>query len=162
MKTLDIMAIPLRKDLFVLVDGKNYEILNKYKWSFNHGYAVRGIESDKAGATISMHRQILGLQPKDKNMTDHKNHCGLDNRETNLRICTNSQNQMNSRLRINNTSGYKGVSRNRGRWIAQIRSDGKILVLGRFKKKVVAAKAYDKKAKEIFGEYAYLNFPPEQ
>ncbi len=167
MKILDIMAIQLTQGLFALVDGKNYERLNHYKWCANKQpssfYAVRGKFNPKTKKVkiIWMHRQILGLNIGDGIMTDHRNHCGLDNRESNIRACTNQQNQGNSKVRKDNSSGYKGVCwfPIRKKWEAAIKDNGKRIYLGNFDTKEEAARVYDKRAREIFGEYAYLNFP---
>jgi len=164
-KMLDIMAIPLTKGFFTLVDGKNYKRLNKYSWyaSINGRthYAVRGNrKKGKAFTTILMHREILRLKPHDGLVTDHENHCGLDNREVNIRICSHQQNHHNSQLQANNKSGWKGVGRHKEskKWWSQIKYNGKVIYLGVFTNKIDAAKAYDEKAKELFGEFAYLNF----
>ncbi len=61
----------------------------------------------------------------------------------------------------NNTSGYKGVSLfgRDSKWKAQIQVDGKKRHLGYFDDKIEAAKAYDRAALELHGEFAVLNFP---
>lgn len=91
---------------------------------------------------------------------DHKNRIRDDNRFINLRLATEDQNQSNSGKHKNNTSGYKGVfwkKRNK-KWYAQIRKDKKDYHLGYFIDPIEAAKTYDKKAFDLFGEFAYLNF----
>lgn len=95
----------------------------------------------------------------DSRFVDHFNHNGLDNRRVNLRICTNSQNQMNRKPNKNSRSKFKGIRlHKRGQvWEARIMLDGKSLYLGGFKKEIDAARAYNKAALEIFGEFAYLN-----
>jgi len=91
---------------------------------------------------------------------DHINRDGRDNRLSNLRLANKSGNGANRGKQINNTSGYKGVYKDRyGYWRAKVKKDQQDIYLGRFDDKVAAAKAYDKKAREIFGEYAGLNFP---
>ena len=94
---------------------------------------------------------------------DHINGNPLDNRKSNLRICTNAENQRNRGVNKNNTSGYKGVcwAKQNKKWKARIKHNGKLIHLGYYKDKEEAARAYDKKAKELHGEYAYLNFPDE-
>ena len=164
---LEIMAIPLTQGLFALVDGKNYERLNCHKWYAHKQhkvlcYATRKIynPTTKKVKLVYMHRELLGLLPHDHKVTDHENYCGLDNRETNIRICTQQQNTYNRRPCKKNKSGYKGVFWNKQskKWRVQIYCKGDCFYIGCFDKKEDGAKAYDKKAIELFGEFAYLNF----
>lgn len=91
----------------------------------------------------------------------HINHKGLNNRRCNLCICTHSQNSCSKLPQKNGTSVYKGVSKTgkNGKWKAQIKHRRRSFRLGVFTSQVLAAKAYDDKASELFGEFAYLNFP---
>ena len=85
---------------------------------------------------------------------------GLNNQKANLRICTRSQNKMNGKSYKNSSSKYKGiwwVKKNK-KWRVRIRLNNKTIHLGYFKDETEAAKAYDSKAKELFGEFARLNF----
>lgn len=156
---LNIMAIPLSRGLFALVDGKDYERLAKYKWHANKigktYYAFNG----RGRKQVSMHRLILGLTKGDGKLTDHQNHCGLDNRKCNIRICTHSENQHNLKSR-KGSSKYKGVCwyKRRKKWYAYIHLGNKSIHLGSFYKEIDAARAYDQKAKELFGEFALTNF----
>ena len=81
-------------------------------------------------------------------------------RLSNLRIASRSQNAMNQRIARNNTSGYKGVywQKTAGKWKAQIDSCGRRKYLGYFSTPEAAALAYDKAAKGLHGEFAKLNF----
>tara|TARA_R100000152_G_C6636325_1_gene82350 strand:- start:6 stop:569 length:564 start_codon:yes stop_codon:yes gene_type:complete len=113
---------------------------------------------------IMMHKFIMNA-PKGM-CVDHINHDGLDNRRENLRICTYSQNSQNKRRRVDSKSGYKGVHqisekyKLKKRFMAYLRPKGqKRIRLGHYLTAEEAAKAYDKKAKELFGEFAELNFP---
>ena len=87
----------------------------------------------------------------------------LDNRKENLRLCTHRQNIQASRKRNGNTSSkYKGVhwEKSRQKWRGKItRMDGKTIFLGYFDSELDAAKVYDDKARELFGDFAQLNFP---
>lgn len=88
---------------------------------------------------------------------DHKNGIPGDDRWENLRQATESQNIANGRLRRNNTSGYKGVSKDtktHGKWRAQIKKDGKFVALGSFFTPEEAHAAYVKAALQLFGEFA--------
>jgi hypothetical protein len=103
-----------------------------------------------------LHWDVMGSK-----FVDHINGNGLDNRDENLRLATNSQNQMNSRKRSGTSSRYKGVSLQRKRWRAQIKLDGKLIYLGMFDTEEQAAMAYDYAAIELFGEFSRINFPHE-
>ena len=91
--------------------------------------------------------------------TDHINHNCLDNRISNLRKCNSSQNNCNKPPRIV-TSKYKGVGWNKEmkKWRSRIRINNKEYYLGHFDCEIEAAKAYDTKALELHGEFAYTNF----
>ncbi len=99
---------------------------------------------------------LHGKMPPPKIDIDHKNQNSLDNRIENLRLATRGQNNANGR----HLKGiYRGVVKSAGRFVAQIRKDGAYHYLGRFHCPIEAATAYDKKAIELFGEYARPNFP---
>ena len=156
--------IPLTQGQRALVDDEDYEWLSQWRWwTFNsrgHLYAGRKLpmSSKCKPRTLLMHREILRL-PKSVQL-DHINHNGLDNRKCNLRICNYAENQYNQKKR-GGTSEYKGVfwHKKDKRWYAQIHPDYTGIHLGSFQEEVDAAKAYDAKAIELYGEFAYLNFP---
>lgn len=108
--------------------------------------------------SVLLHRYIMKY-PLNK-MVDHINHNTLDNRQENLRECTNSQNQANAKLRKDNISGYKGVvienDRGRKRIRAKIVVKGKIIRLGDYRDVESAYSAYKKAACKYFGEYSNL------
>lgn len=93
--------------------------------------------------------------------TDHINRDSCDNRRANLRICTNRQNLLNSKTRLNK-SGYKGVHLRYGKYWAIVRPHGEDCRAGGFESPEDAARAYDALAVKHFGEYAGLNFPQPQ
>ncbi len=149
--------IPLTQGKFAIVDDEDFEWLNKYKWCAVHDkkrwYAVCTIKGNK----VYMHRMLLRSVPGQ--CTDHRNRDGLDNRKTNLRNCNHSQNMQNSKPQAGGTSKFKGVCwlSKRKKWQATIGQDYKMHVIGLFDSEVKAAKAYNKRAKELFGEFARLN-----
>lgn len=100
---------------------------------------------------------MMGVWPKDN--IDHINQIKTDNRWTNLRECTKSQNGANRPKQKNNSSGYKGVGwrKDTKKWRAYIKCNGQMMDLGCFIDKNDAAIAYNKKALKLFGEFAYLN-----
>jgi hypothetical protein len=115
---------------------------------------------------IMMHKFIMNA-PKGM-CVDHINHNGLDNRRENLRICTYSQNSQNKRRRVDSRSGYKGVYQISEKYNVKKRFQAYIckpnlpkrkIVLGTYLTAEEAARVYDKKAKDLFGEFAELNFP---
>lgn len=158
-KGIVMKRIPLTQGKFAIVDDEDYEWLNQWKWTLNRcgkdgKYLYAGREAN--GKQIRMHRQILGLTKNDPEMADHINHNGLDNRKCNVRICSNQQNQANSKRKNVGSSKYLGVRWHNNKWAASIGK--KRSHIGYYKNEIDAAKAYDKKAKELFGEYAHTNF----
>lgn len=123
--------------------------------------AASGYNKGKVKTRVLMHRVIWehyhGPIPEGHTI-DHINHNPLDNRLGNLRVCTLAENKQNSRPYRNSSSQYKGVSLTKsGRWRAYIRVEGKLIHLGRHDSEEDAARAYNRAAREHFGEFAYLN-----
>ena len=88
---------------------------------------------------------------------DHKDGNGLNNTRNNLRLCTVSQNQCNSRVRRTSRTGYKGVCLRGNKIAARIKINGESIFLGYFKTVEDAARAYNEAAIVIHGEFARLN-----
>jgi hypothetical protein len=103
---------------------------------------------------VYMHRFLMN--PAVGMTVDHINKDTLDNRKANLRVCTNQQNVMG---KCGHGASYKGVSfyKRTGKWVAKIKHNYVTINLGYFDDETEAALAYNKKAKELFGEYATLN-----
>jgi hypothetical protein len=159
-------TIPLTHGKVALVDSEDYNWLLQFKWRAQKSgkrhdafYAVRNVTIKKRRTTIQMHKQIM--HPPHGLEIDHKNNNGLDNRRSNLRFCTRSQNMANSRGHRRRFSSFKGVSFHKQfrKWRTIITQNKKNLHLGFFRSQVRAAKAYDDKAKELFGQFARPNFP---
>ena len=155
--------IHLTQNKYAIVDDKDYEWLMQWKWYAHKShntkdtfYAQRA-KRTKEGRIVVMHREILGLKFGDGNRIDHCNGNGLDNQRCNLRLCTTSQNQMNRKI-SGGSSRFKGVRVKRDGIYAYIGINNKKKYLGSFKTEIDAAKAYDDKARELFGEYANCNF----
>ena len=157
--------IPLSQGLVALVDDDMFEELNQYKWhAYKHRntyYAIRNLEIYSGlRTTVKMHRQVMRALTGE--IIDHRNGKGLDNQRDNLRVASSSQNSANKRmLEKGRKSKYKGVSwhKQHGKWYAGICHNYKQIFLGLHDDEVEAAKAYDRKAIELFGEFAKLNFP---
>lgn len=146
------------------VDDSDFAWLNKNKWFANGKYpfvdfyAMRaGLFSDgeRKNKKILMSREIMQC-PKGF-VVDHINGDTLDNRRSNLRICTFGQNVVNNKTR-NNQVGYKGVYVGyKGKFRAMICSKGKRIWLGEHPTAKCAARVYNEAAKKYHGEYANLN-----
>ena len=150
--------IELSGGYFALVDPEDFAELSKYKWSASN---IRGrvcAVRQKNGRMVTMHREIV--KPRPGFVVDHKNHCVLDNRRRNLRECTPPQNYANAGPH-GGSSGFVGVYLHGKKWVAGITSRGKHYYLGIFPDPVSAAKAQDRKAFELHGPYAFLNFPED-
>lgn len=154
-----------------IIDTEDWDKIKVYRWHLHGGknYTtayVRGlipnpdkdINRPRNYTLILLHRLILG-KPSKGMVTDHINHNGLDNRKENLRFATRGQNQQNRRAGKNSSSQYLGVSwiNQHQLWQAMIRHNGKRYYLGSFTCEHQAALAYNKKAKELHGEFANLN-----
>lgn len=143
-----------------LVDDEDFESISRYTWhpitreDRSAIYAATKI----AGKNVYMHRMILNYPASG---VDHRDRNGLNNQRENLRIATQTQNQMNTGPTKRNKLGLKGVTPSRGKFQAQIGHGPRVLFLGRFETSKEAALAYDKKAFELHGDFAYLNFPKE-
>lgn len=134
------------------ISVEDIDIVSKLKWGMTGaGYAHGSLLN---GKKILLHRYIL----ETGNEVDHINGDKLDNRRSNLREATSSQNKMNKGSQSNNNTGYKGIRRNGKGYCAKINANGENFYLGQFKNKEDAARAYDAAAKVIFGEFAVLNF----
>lgn len=149
--------IKLSSGQYTVVDADDYADLSKSKWHVftsperNTSYA----QSRRNSKTVRMHRLVTNAGRGQH--VDHINRDGLDNRKSNLRLATRSQNQANSTKQKNNKSGYKGVHADGKKWRARLRHNGVNYYLGLFKNPVDAAKAYDAKAFELSGAFALLN-----
>jgi hypothetical protein len=158
--------ILLTRGYVALVDDEDYErVIAAGPWRVAVGrhtmYAQRHVHKpDGKWTTQRMHRFLLGVT-NPKIQVDHRNHTGLDNQQPNIHRCLNGHNQANSRKRSGTSSRFRGVhwDKCRGKWKARLQIDGKRLSLGYFTDEVAAALAYDAAARELFGEFANLNFP---
>lgn len=155
--------IRLTRGKSAIVDDADFLWLSRWKWftqpSRQTFYAVRkDCPAPGVYRHIRMHRQILGEKFLRKRLTDHRDGNGLNNQRFNLRPATKIQNVRNARRRRDNRSGFRGVARHRGKFMAQISIRGTTTYIGIFKCAKDAAKAYDRKARKLYGEFARLNF----
>jgi len=164
--------IKLTQGQVALVDDEDYDKVMQYGgWyllrqaSGKPKCATRTVTEkirDTIGLTTSklkMHHLIL--VPKEGYIIDHINGNPLDNRKSNLRYATNSQNRQNSASNKKASSKYKGVYWNKDteKWQVSPVLNGVRTLVGYFLDETTAARAYDKVAREQYGEHGYYNFP---
>lgn len=155
-------SISLPSGMSASIDPEDWDLLRKLRWrskKAHHSdiwYAVTG-----RSVEIRMHRLIMEAKPGET--IDHRDGDGLNNRRSNLRRCTNTQNIRNSGLYAANRrpdAKYKGASRMpNGQYRAQIMCQRKKINLGNHSSEERAARAYDVAAAKLFGPFARLNFP---
>lgn len=149
--------LPVGGNRWTLVDTEDVGLFNGKLLHFNGRVAYVVVKANGKQYNHKAHRIVLGLSAGDTCLVDHINRNPLDNRRSNLRLCSISQNNMNRQA--TSRSGFKGVSPNGSGWAAHIKRDRKVRHLGTYRTKEEAARAYDAAAKSLFGEFAFLNFP---
>lgn len=142
----------IKSDFFIF-DKEDYEKIKDYRWFLREGYPCAN--KDKTCKKMFFHRFIMNC-PRNK-VVDHINHNKLDNRKSNLRICSIAENSHNVVLSKNNTSGCKGVNfvKSANLWRATIQCNRKRMYIGSFKSKEEAIKARKEAEQKYWGEYAY-------
>lgn len=158
------VVLKITKGQETLIDLEDFKRVAIYRWKAskpskgNKFYAKRNAHVNKKERVLSLSRFIMNA-PKELEV-DHKNGDSLDNRKCNLRLCTATQNRVSFRSKNEKySSKYRGVSKHRNKWLAQIGIKGKASYIGVFSDPIEAARARDKKALEVYGEFAQLNFP---
>lgn len=154
--------IQLTQGKFALVDDRDFKWLSKWRWHLGRdGYARRTQHLGKIDGrfkyrAVYLHKEI---HPTEEGFfSDHINGDKLDNRRSNLRIATKSENNRNVGKQRNNTSGYKGVwwETSRSKWVATIRHNSKNIFLGRRDSPEEAYMLYCAAAEQLFGEFAHV------
>lgn len=158
-------AIITGNGMAIVVDEADYPLVSAYVWhahkSKNGAFYARGTV---AGRRVMMHVFLMGSPTSPGLTVDHKNGHTLDNRRSNLRWATRSEQARNQHYG-RGRSIYKGVTwkPSHRKWLVTIgASDGKNKHVGYFDNECEAARAYDAVALEYFGEFASLNFPVEE
>lgn len=139
-----------------IFDLDDFEKVSKYHWYEESNGYIRSSGKTKEDR-FHLHRLIMGF-PDGMNI-DHINHNTFDNKKSNLRVVTTSQNAMNHILSARNTSGTTGVvwMKNRNNWKAEIKINGETIYLGSFDEFDDAEKARNEAEEKYFGEYSYNN-----
>ena len=154
-------TIKLTQNKVALIDDEDFERVNQFNWhvSKQRGYwrARRNIRFKGKQTTLLMTRYILNVTGP-KLDVDHINGKTLDNRRSNLRICTNAQNIQISKKRKNCSSIYKGICWHKPtkKWMARIFINHKSIHLGLYNNEKTAFKIYCKAAMKYYGEFAHF------
>lgn len=146
MKIIPIKLPKIKASIPCFIDDEDFSYVNKHTWYLHSkGYAI-----------TAKHKKMHRLLFNKTKQIDHINGNGLDNRRSNLREATNSQNQCNRGRPKTNKSGYKGVSwsKDKNKWQATIYKNGKQFNLGRSKNIKNVVLAYRLAARELHGEFA--------
>lgn len=165
--TSKVIEIPLTKGYVAIVDELDADLL-EFKWHVaiprKIAYAARNTYIDRIRGRVYMHQiileRILGRQLEQGELVDHENHIGTDNRRSNVRLASYSNNMQNTVLRSDNTTGYKGISPARHGYLVRIKVNGKQIQLGRYETDLEAACVYNNAALKYYGEFALLNEIP--
>jgi len=155
--------ITLTQGKVALVDDEDFERLSAFKWHYaedkksNKGGYAKRVNPGEGPSYLWMHKVILGLSEHEQG--DHRDGNKLNNQKYNLRPATHSNNTYNKVMDGRNSSGFKGVSmpKHFKRWRARAVIHGKEYWGGYFYTREAAAKAYDKLAVKLFGEFARTN-----
>lgn len=153
------IEIVLTREQVAIIDADDLNLVLKYggwiaQLSRGNYRAVRCPRIDEDNPVYLMPRLIMGASGGEE--VDHINHDTLDNRKSNLRLCSHQENMCNSQPK--GQSEYKGVyPTDWGTWCAAVTVNGERFYLGSFPSEQDAAAAYNKAAKDKHGEFANLN-----
>jgi len=151
---IHICNVKLEEIAIATIDASDVETVKKHKWHLSdYGYVVTNYKRKP----YFLSRLIMAPVPKGM-VVDHKDRIRLNNRRSNLRYATRSQNSANSAFH-RGASGSRGISwdKARSKWIAKMHHQSKHVYIGRYDSKEVAIAAYNKKVSELRGEFAVLN-----
>lgn len=151
---------------YTLIDSEDYEVVNQFRWhTMPNGYVAAYVPEKWRGKyptrNIYLHRLILGF-PEGKDC-DHINHVKTDNRRSNLRTATRSQNIRHNGKKT--PMKYRGIQKTRRGYVARLTHGGVKFYLGTFRLAARAARAYDKAVwclKPEDRRFAVLNFASER
>jgi hypothetical protein len=154
------MEIFTARGVRILIDDEDFDKANRGKSLFvkSNGFVVISKRTSRtSGKHIYLHKEIMGVGKGVH--VDHINHDRLDNRKSNLRICTHAENQRNKNKRVDSQFKYKGVRRygRSKRWHAFITVNRVSYRSELLATEEEAALAYNELAKKYHGEFARLN-----
>ena len=155
--------IILTQGKVAVIDDCDLERVSKYSWCYNGKYAVLGVIKNNIKTTELLHRFILN--PSEYHVVDHIDNDPLNNRRSNLRICTQAYNVSNGNYKPG-VSGYRGVTLDKRKingkcYFARIRNRAERIHLGNYFTVEEAAIAYNIAALHLFGEsFRHFNDVP--
>jgi hypothetical protein len=154
----ETVRLPLTRGYVTVLDAADLPLVAPYTWCIFNAhtkwpYAVTGSRGTRTGR-LFLHRLLLGAP--DHLHVDHRDLDTLNNRRSNLRLVTPSENHANQR-HFGTSSRYRGVIWHRGKWRAVVVARGVRHYLGRFVDEEDAARAVDRALLEAWGEHARLN-----
>ena len=117
---------------------------------------------DKKRSRVAMHRYIMGCIRGDKTTVDHINHNTLDNRKSNLRVCTHQENNYNSQGHRDSHSKHKGIRKHGSKWEVRLSVNKEHKFIGLTKTLDNAIRLHDLASILYHGEYAYTENPREE
>jgi hypothetical protein len=147
----------------VIIDHEDSWIIEKFpNWYQVRNHVTVGRSIPTEFGPVEQRLYIHKLIVKERKwQIDHIDRNGLNNRRSNLRKASPSQNAANSGPKKKNKIGYKGVLKEKRKltkpYLASLCGKN----LGRYKTAEEAALVYDKAAIEKYGDFAFLNFPPK-
>jgi len=138
--------------------AKNSRGLKNGKAGHHHsrGYVHIGVDGKSFKEHILVWIYFNGAKADDMQI-DHINGIKWDNRISNLRQVSGFDNQKNRGKNKKNTSGYKGVHKNKNKWEVSIMANNIRHRLGHFDNPKEAALVYNEAAKKLHGAFAYQN-----
>ncbi len=136
------------------IDSFNLDRVSGHNWWITKKGYVEGVV---CGKNTMLHRYLTNCD--DEHLIDHKNHITWDDRLSNLRVCSESENRYNSSMQSNNTSGTIGVSweKRDKKWRAYISADNKRIELGKFINYEDAVNARQIAEEKYHKEFSYAN-----
>jgi len=143
----------------VKVDRGDWERVRQYNWRVSRKGYVHGQDyMNGQSRKVLLHRYLMNFP---NSQIDHADRDRANCTKANLRVCTSSQNNGNRSYAGSSKSGFMGVHfrKDTGKYRVKIVHQGKKHFVGNFDDPYEAALAYDRKKEELFGEFAYVNFP---
>lgn len=166
---METVAVKVGKRHLAIIDAEDLPVVSQYLWypRIAKGgirvYAYTQLRRYEGGKLIvtNIHLHRLILNPPPGMDVDHKDRDGLNCCKSNLRIATRSQNNANRVLKGSHKTGYVGVvaMEHRSAFRGVVWCNNKQYNCGDYNDPISAARARDKKARELFGEFAVFNFP---